>query len=97
MTIQDQSNARGFETMPIIRDRITISSLQEAPGIRQTFKCVHIRKCLCVSAQTVHLYILDRFDDHNDETLYSVTKSKEDEMFENLSSAPIVYIYEDPQ
>ena len=26
-----------------------------------------------------------------------VTKSKEDEMFENLSSAPIVYIYEDPQ
>ena len=43
------------------------------------------------------MYILDRFDDHNDETLYSVTKSKEDEMFENLSSAPIVYIYEDPQ
>ena len=57
----------------------------------------HRRKCLCVSSQTVHMYILDRFDDHNDETLYSVTKSKEDEMFENLSSAPIVYIYEDPQ
>ena len=83
--------------MSIIRNRITISSLQEAPGIQQTFKCVHIRKCLCVSSQTVHMYILDRFDDHNDETLYSVTKSKEDEMFENLSSAPIVYIYEDPQ
>ena len=81
--------------MSIIRNRITISSLQEAPGIRQTFNV--LRKCLCVSSQTVHMYILDRFDDHNDETLYSVTKSKEDEMFENLSSAPIVYIYEDPQ
>ena len=37
MTLQDQPNARGFETMSIIRNRITISSLQEAPGIRKTF------------------------------------------------------------
>ena len=37
MTLQDQPNARGFESMSITRNRITISSLQEAPGIRKTF------------------------------------------------------------
>ena len=97
MTLQDQPNARGFETMSITRNRITISSLQEAPGIRKTFNVnieenvfvFLLRLYICIYLIVLTTTMMRHF--------IVVTKSKEDEMFENLSSAPIVYIYEDPQ
>ena len=83
--------------MSITRNRITISSLQEAPGIRKTFNenieenvfVFLLRLYICIYLIVLTTTMMRHF--------IVVTKSKEDEMFENLSSAPIVYIYEDPQ